>query len=375
MQQREHRLDIDQALLDLAIDHAHEIQRQIKLHEDRVDHHEVADGEHPTRDIARREQHADDRAEREDHRLPGIQHAERGIGTDRRLLVARHRGIEAPRLELLIAEIFHRLVVEQAVDRLRMRLGVGFVHVAADGDAPLAGPEGEPDIDADGEQHDHHIDPAEIPGDQTRDHRELDRRGDRVQHRHAHDSVDAVDAALDDAAQASGAALQMKAQRKLMQMPEGAVGELAHGVLGNHGEPHVAELREQHHQHAAHAIGDDQHGGDGGEAERREPGDFARARLAGEEVDDRLVGDRHGERDRLGDHERQKREHHPHAEIGAIGRPDIRRKLAQHAQLPRPCLKHGVASRLRQPVLHERSLLFGRTRPPGKKGSEHAAHP
>ena len=266
VQQREHRLDIDQALLDLAIDHAHEIERQIELHEDRVDHHEVADGEHPARDIARREQHADDRAQREDHRLPGIQHAERGIGADRRPLVAGHRGIEAPRLELLIAEIFHRLVVEQAVDRLRMRLGVGFVHVAADGDAPLAGPEGEPDIDADGEQHDHHVDPAEIPGDQARDHRELDRRGDRVQHRHAHDSVDAVDAALDDAAQASGPALQMKAQRKLMQMPEGAVGELAHGVLGNHGEPHVAELREQHHQHAAHAIGDDQHGRDGGEA-------------------------------------------------------------------------------------------------------------
>ena len=72
-----------------------------------------------------------------------------------------------------------------------------------------------------------------------------------------------------------------------MQMPEGAVGELAHGMLGDHGEPHVAELREQHHQHAAHAIGDDQHGRDGGEPERREPGDFARARLAGEKVDDR----------------------------------------------------------------------------------------
>ena len=139
--------------------------------------------------------------------------------------------------------------------------------------------------------------------------------GIEFKHRHAHDSVDAVDAALDHAAQASGAALQMKAQRELMQVPEGAVGELAHGVLGNHGEPHVAELREQHHQHAAHAIGDDQHGGNGGEAKRREPGDFARTRFAGEEVHDRLVSDRHGKRDRLGDHERQKREHHPHAEI------------------------------------------------------------
>ena len=61
-----------------------------------------------------------------------------------------------------------------------------------------------------------------------------------------------------------------------MQMAEGAVGELAHRVLGDHGEPHVAELREQHHQHAADAIGDDQHGGNGGKPKRGEPGDLAR---------------------------------------------------------------------------------------------------
>ncbi len=67
----------------------------------------------------------------------------------------------------------------------------------------------------------------------------------------------------------AGAALEMKAQGERMQMPEGAVGELAHGILGDHGEPHVAELREHHHQHAADAIGDDEHGRDGGKSERR----------------------------------------------------------------------------------------------------------
>ena len=39
-----------------------------------------------------------------------------------------------------------------------------------------------------------------------------------------------------------------------VQMAEGAVGELAHGVLGDDGEPHVAELGEQHHQHASDAV-------------------------------------------------------------------------------------------------------------------------
>jgi len=32
VQQREHRLDVDQPLLDLAIDHAHEVERDIELH-------------------------------------------------------------------------------------------------------------------------------------------------------------------------------------------------------------------------------------------------------------------------------------------------------------------------------------------------------
>ena len=75
VQQREHRLDVDQPLLDLAIDHAHEIERQVKLHEDRVDHHEAADGEHAVAHVARREQHADDRAHGEDHRLAGVEHS------------------------------------------------------------------------------------------------------------------------------------------------------------------------------------------------------------------------------------------------------------------------------------------------------------
>ncbi len=52
-----------------------------------------------------------------------------------------------------------------------------------------------------------------------------------------------------------------------MQMAEGPVGELAYGMLGDHGEPDVAELGEQHHQHAPNPVGDDQHRRQHGEAE------------------------------------------------------------------------------------------------------------
>ena len=356
VQQREHGLDVDQALLDLAIDHAHEIERQVELYEDGVDHDEVADGERAACHVARRQQHADHRADGEDQRLAGIEQAERAVGADGRPLVARHGGIETARLEVLVAEILHRLVVEQAVDGLGMRFRVGFVHVAPDDDAALAGPEGKPYIEGDGDEDHDDIDPAEIEGHQSCDHQELDRGRDRIQHRHAHDGVDAADAALDDAVQASGAALEVEPQGELVQMPEGAVGELADRILGHHGEQHVAELGEQHHQHAPDAISDDEHGGDGGKSEGGEPGHGAGGRLSGENVDDRLIGDGNGEGDGLGDDERRQRQDHAHAKIRPIGRPDIGDQLAQDAPMSRPCLKHGVASRLRKPVLHEESV-------------------
>jgi hypothetical protein len=40
----EHRLDVDQPLLDLAVDEADEVERDRQLHEQRVDQDEIADG-------------------------------------------------------------------------------------------------------------------------------------------------------------------------------------------------------------------------------------------------------------------------------------------------------------------------------------------
>ena len=98
-------------------------------------------------------------------------------------------------------------------------------------------------------------------------------------------------------------------------------------------------------------------------------GDCLPGALPGQQVDDLLVGDRHEKGDGLGDDERHQGQDHAHAEIGTAGRPDIGEQLAQDREVPRPRLKHGVASRLRQPILHEKgSLPIGGT-PGGKKGS------
>ena len=66
------------------------------------------------------------RAEREDDRLPGVEHRERDVGRDAQLLVARHRLVVAGRLALLGAEILDGLEVEEAVDRL----GIGVLSLS-----------------------------------------------------------------------------------------------------------------------------------------------------------------------------------------------------------------------------------------------------
>ena len=97
------------------------------------------------------------------------------------------------------------------------------------------------------------------------------------------------------------------------------------------------------------------------------------ARLAGQEVDHRLVGDRHHEGDRLGDDQRHKRHDHAHAEIGTPGGPDIGGKLAQDREVPGTRGHQRVAPRLRQ-VLHGK-MFTPRRAYAAKRGSVEALPP
>ena len=60
--------------------------------------------------------------------------------------------------------------------------------------------------------------------------------------------VDALGAALDDARQAAGLALQVKAQRQRVDMGESRDADLAQGVILHLGEDAVAQLGEGLHQ-------------------------------------------------------------------------------------------------------------------------------
>ena len=319
----EHPLDVDHRLLDLAIDHAHEVERLVELDHHGVDHHEVADGVGAGLDAVSAHHHHRGKPDREDNRLAGIEHGERDIGLDARLLVARHRAVVAGGFPLLGDEIFHRLVVEQRIDRLDVGVGVAVVHPAANVDAPLGRLVGERHVERDDGENDDDVAPVELVEQHDQDQRELDDRRHQLHDDHAHDGLDGVAAAFEHPRQAAGLALEMKAQRELVHVLERAVGEPPYRVHGNLGEDAVAHLREHRHQDARPAVGNGQHDRGGERPNEPRRGRDRRAPLPGQRVGCPLEGERHGDGDELGGEQEQHRHGDAQLEVAALRRPDI----------------------------------------------------
>ena len=273
----------------------------------------------------RRKAHDDNRAETEDDALAEVQPAERGPYPGGGGLVARHRTVEALGFHPLVVEIFDRLEIEQRVDRLGAGVGVAVVHVAANDDAPVARPDGEPDVEPDRHRHHSHVVPAISDREDAGCQREFEDGRQGVEHGEADDRLDALGAALDDARQAAGAALEMEAQRQLMHVDEGAEGELAHRILSDAGKQRVAQLVEAELHQPHDIVGDDQHDW------RQQEGRQRRRRLG---VTSQRIGRPFeevgtGNQCQLGDDQKHGRPHHPRPQVGTVGRPHIGPKIAQ----------------------------------------------
>jgi hypothetical protein len=138
-QDGEHRLDVDDRLFDVPVHHPHEIERLVELQHDQVDEHKCADSLGSASDLGDAHQKDHNQANGENERLTGVENRERYIGAHAHMLVPRHGLVVAPRLAAFRAKVFHRLEVEQAVDRLGVGVGVALVHRTPDADAPIGG--------------------------------------------------------------------------------------------------------------------------------------------------------------------------------------------------------------------------------------------
>ena len=258
LEQPEHPLHVGQRLLDLAVDHAEKIERNIELDQEAVDEHEVAERERLRDHALRREYHQQRHRDRNNAALPDVEQPERGLGLDRRRLVFSQVVVIAPRLEFLVVEILDRLVIQQAVDRARVCPRIEFVRVTPDVHAPFGDRYREYKIDRDRGEGNCGEAPVELGEQDESDQTEFeDYRDDRKQHVREQ-RADTARAALDIARYAAGLALEVKAQAQAVQMPEYGQRDTPDRALRHAHEHHVAQFGEQRRRQAQRPVGDEQ---------------------------------------------------------------------------------------------------------------------
>ncbi len=325
LQQPEHLLQIDQALLHFPVHEPQEVQRLIKLHQVGVHQHELAHchraGAHPLR----RQQHDRRQPDGDDRRLTQVQHVQRHLALHCGLFIARQRCIETCRFVPLVAEILHGLVVEQAVDGAGACLVVGVVHRAADPHTDIGEAQRETEIGTDRRQRQQREPPVEQAPDDGGDHQHLEHSRDDVEDRQPQNCLNAGGAAIDDARQTTGLAVEMKTQRQSVQVLEGLQRQFAGGALLHRSEDGVTQFTKSLGTDTQQPVRDDQCGGNGQHAARQ------RVAFWRQHVNRAAIHDRHQDGGAFGQDQEYRRDDDPAAAGGLVLRPQVRQQGSDDA--------------------------------------------
>ncbi len=167
-----------------------------------------------------------------------------------------HAVVVAIGLELLVAEILHRFVVDQAVHRARSGNGIQFIHLSAVLGAPFGNRHGRDDV----EHHHPHGNqrkyPVELHQQDSAHQEDFQKRGQNAKQQIIDDGRYAHTAAVYVTRNAAGLPLQMKTQRQVVQMPERFDADLADDALGDLGKDHVSQIGKQSRGQAQQAVSD-----------------------------------------------------------------------------------------------------------------------
>ena len=326
LEQVEHLLDVDQRLLDLAVHEAEEVERLVELHQVGVGHHEAAQGHRAVDDGLPGHQHHRGEPGGDDRGLADVEQRERLLALHRRALVPPERLVITPRLVLLVAEVLHRLEVEQRVDRLGVRAAVGLVHRAPELDAPLRDRHRVADVGDHGDQRDQRDGDVQRQPQDHEHQRQLDQRRDDVEQAEAQQDLDRAHAALDGAREPAGLAPEVEAQRQRVQVAEHLERDAADGALADAREHRVPDLAEGERQHARGAVREDHPHRQGQREVRVAP-------VAAQRVHRLLVEERHDHHRHLGADQEQHRDRHPQAHVRRVRGPQVGQQAAQRADV------------------------------------------
>ena len=254
-QQPEHFAHIHQSLPNFTVHCSQKAQRQGDLHHIGVDHDEIADRETARLHADGRHHHHDDQAGGDDHVLPDVQHRQTLPGAHGKTLIGRHRAVITRGFPCLGIEIFYGFIVQQAVDRLLVGIGVLIIHRPPDRNPPFGNLESVRHVDRDRHDHDNHVLPAEIQREDHRYHGQFqDQRPDGKQHE-AQQEIDTLDPALDHPAQTTGLAGDVIAHRQQVDVLKRFQRQLAQRALPDPHKDPVAHLAKKHCAHPRQTIG------------------------------------------------------------------------------------------------------------------------
>ena len=211
LQYVEHQPHVGEGVLELAIDHAEEVQGNEQLQQEGVDEYQVADTQLAFDHALGGQNHHQGNGDGDDARLAEIQRRQRGLALDRGILPAAQVVVVALQFMGFVAEILHRLVVDQAVDGAGVGLRVQAVHGHPVVHAPFGDVEGEQDIDDHGAEGDGGEPGAVAAQQDGGDQGHFHQGGQDTEHHIVEQRADAAGAALQVAGDATGLAFQMKA--------------------------------------------------------------------------------------------------------------------------------------------------------------------
>ena len=178
----------------------------------------------------------------------------------------------------------------------------------------------ERDIDGDDHQRRGDQPGTELDEEDHADRGQLDHRWRDVEQQEIEHHVDALGPALDDFGQRAGAALEVEAQRQVVDVAEHLAGKPPRGVLPDLLEDRIAEVVEQHTAEARAGVGDHQARND------RE------GRMSAHPVDRELqrIGPEQG--DGLAAKDEQDGDNHARLELGLPFRPQHRQEAPQRGE-------------------------------------------
>nr|GEU28155.1 hypothetical protein [Tanacetum cinerariifolium] len=303
VQQREQLFHVGQALLDLAVDHAQEVQGDIQLDHEGVHQHQVAQ-RHGAGDHAHGGAPQDQRDGRgDDQRLPRVQYRQRRLRLHRRRFVMLQAFVVALRFVVLVAEVLDGLIVDQRVDGAGIGLRIEFVHGAAKVRAPVGDRDREHDVRHQRDEGNHREPDIVMQHQVTQHQRDFHQRGQDVEQRVGNQRAHRARAAFDIARHAAGLAIEVEAQRQGVQVTEHLQRNGAHGALRHARKQELAQLGEHGRRQPQQAI----------RHQRRHRQHQQRLRVLrrdGERVDQPLHHDGHAHVGQLGAHQAAQRQQH-----------------------------------------------------------------